>query len=219
MVLNKLIYPIFLECCKYVTDNFWKYIFEDLAYGKTPYGTYIVKNYLCCNYKNKEFSYKIDGNKDSKTLYEEVYNLLHNKFALLSKLDKLKNREIFNSEKKSIDNMKLAFKKKNVKIILIENYTINMKKKHNLSLKQTQKLFSIILIGFIFKTLTIKSIDYSDNKIQNIKGIDFKDSKVIYNIDLYNFSSSPAVIIKDNDLLSDLWVKYLGKIHKKHLSI
>ena len=82
-----------MECCKYTDDNFWKFIFEDLAYGKSPYGTYITKNFLCCNYKGKEFSYKIDLNKESKILYDEIFNILHNKFGLLSQKDKLKCRK------------------------------------------------------------------------------------------------------------------------------
>ena len=59
----ELIYPFFIDCCKYTDDIFWKFVFEDLAYGKTPYGIYLTKNFLCCNYKGKEFSYKIDSKK------------------------------------------------------------------------------------------------------------------------------------------------------------
>ena len=66
----------------------WKYIFEDLAYGRTPYGTYITKDFLCCNYKGKEFSYKIDTTKTGEQLYNELYNILFNKFGLLSIEDK-----------------------------------------------------------------------------------------------------------------------------------
>ena len=40
-----------------------KYIFEDLAYGKTPYGAYFNKDFLCCSFKGKEFSYKLDFKK------------------------------------------------------------------------------------------------------------------------------------------------------------
>ena len=32
----ELLYPIFLEASKHTKDTFWKYIFEDLAYGRTP---------------------------------------------------------------------------------------------------------------------------------------------------------------------------------------
>ena len=32
------------EVCKYADEDiFWKYVFEDLAYGRAPYGTYITK--------------------------------------------------------------------------------------------------------------------------------------------------------------------------------
>ena len=61
-IKKEIIYPIFLECCQYTTDIFWENVFEDLSYGKTPYGTYITKDFLCCNYKEKEFSYKIEKN-------------------------------------------------------------------------------------------------------------------------------------------------------------
>ena len=43
MIKNELLYPIFLDCCLYADDDFWKYILEDLAYGRSPYGTYIKK--------------------------------------------------------------------------------------------------------------------------------------------------------------------------------
>ena len=74
---KEIIYPVFLECCQFTIDSFWENIFEDLAYGKTPYGTYINKDFLCCSYKDKEFSYKIER-KDSEKLYKDIYNLLVN---------------------------------------------------------------------------------------------------------------------------------------------
>ena len=85
---KEIIYPVFLECCQYTNDIFWENIFEDLAYGKTPYGTYISKDFLCCNYKDKEFSYKIEK-KPSNQLYSDIYGLLHKKLGLLSQRDKI----------------------------------------------------------------------------------------------------------------------------------
>ena len=49
-----------MECSQFITDKFWENIFEDLAYGKSPYGTYISKGSLTCKYKDKEFIYKIE---------------------------------------------------------------------------------------------------------------------------------------------------------------
>ena len=93
--MNKfdLLYPILLECCQYISDNFWKNVFEDLAYGKCPYGIFISNSFLYCNYKDKRFSYKIDINQSSKQLYNDIYNLLYNKFQLRSNLDKFKNKK------------------------------------------------------------------------------------------------------------------------------
>jgi len=53
---KEIVYPIFLECCQHADNMFWENIFEKLAYGKTPYGTYISNNFLCCGYKDKKFT-------------------------------------------------------------------------------------------------------------------------------------------------------------------
>ena len=91
-IKKEIVYPIFLECCQYTTDIFWENVFEDLSYGKTPYGTYITKDFLCCNYKDKEFSYKIEKNKDTEQLYNDIFNLLSKKLGLLSQRDKIKKK-------------------------------------------------------------------------------------------------------------------------------
>ena len=71
MYMKKIVYPIFLECCQYTNNIFWENIFENLAYGKAPYGTYIPKKFLCCGYKQK----------DSETVYKEVFSLLSNRLG------------------------------------------------------------------------------------------------------------------------------------------
>ena len=62
-IRKEILYPIFLECYNHSDDIYWQNIFEDLSYGISPYGTYFSKDYLCCNYKKKEFSYKIKAFK------------------------------------------------------------------------------------------------------------------------------------------------------------
>ncbi len=93
-IKKDIVYPIFIECCSYATDTFWETIFEDLAYGKTPYGTYISKDFLSCKYKKKDFSYKIER-KHPQIIYNEVYDLLANKLGLLSQQEKNKKKKIF----------------------------------------------------------------------------------------------------------------------------
>src|SRR3990167_10750992 len=96
-----LIYPVFLECCAFSPDSYWELIFEDLAYGKAPTGTYISRNFLCCSYKNKDFSYKIER-KDPKILFDDIYSLLSKKLGLISQKEKDKRKLDFTKLEKDI---------------------------------------------------------------------------------------------------------------------
>jgi len=186
-----------------------------LAYGKSPYGTYINKDFLCCNYKNKEFSYKIE-NKDSKQLYTDIYNLVANKLGVFSKLEKTKKRLLFQDIESKLKESRvdwLKIRKKNTKDLLIEQYVIRMKKKYFLSIKQTKNLLSRIFISIIFKVILPKCIKYNNNMINNIEGIKFQRGKIIFHKELYNNISNgfDPHIIMDKKIMSDNWDKYLKK--------
>jgi hypothetical protein len=216
-IKKEIIYPIFLECCQYSNDIFWENIFEDLAYGKTPYGTYISKGFLCCNYKDKEFSYKIEQ-KDSEQLYKDIYLLLSKKLGLLSQRDKMKKKiDFFNIEEDLKEGRKnwSSIRKKNIKDLLIENYVVDMKNKHLLTLKQTQYLLSIIFIAMIFKVITVKDIHYENGKIEHIDGIEIKHKEINILRDIYNTETTlnNCIIIEPN-LMSDNWEKYLINLKK-----
>jgi len=204
---TKLVYPIFLECCKYTKDNFWKYIFEDLAYKKTPYGIYIYCDYLCCNYKGKEFNYKIDSTKTSKELFDDIYKLFNKRFELLSEKDKLNRRSLFEENEN-----KISYLKKH-KYNTIFQYIIDMKRKWNLTLRQTQILLSYILLAFLLKLLKSSDMIFKKNKIISINGINFKKTKILYEQNLLkNFKIQSSLEIVNNKKLSDVWTKYIQKI-------
>ena len=216
-VKKEILYPMFLECLKYTSDSFWENVFEDLAYGKTPYGTYINRSFLCCNYKNKEFSYKIEK-KDPEQLYNDVYNLLVKKLGLMSIRDKLNKKIDFNNIE---EELKLSRKnwnnirKKNIKDMLIENFVINMKNKYSLNTKQCRKLISSIFIGMIFKVITSKDIDYDDGEIKGIDGFVFKTNEVSIERDIYDIDNEyRKCILIDKSLMSDNWEKYLTNLKK-----
>ena len=218
MSANELIYPIFLEVCKYADEDiFWKYVFEDLAYGRAPYGTYITKNFMCCNYKGKEFSYKIEVTKQPEVLFDEIYNLLHTKFGLLSDKDKIKKRQIFDSvnDNKDWNNNWNSIKKKNIKNIIIENFIIKQKTKNLLSIKQARKLLSLIIIGIIFKTITSDDINYENGQINEIEGIKFEEKKICVTKNICDFGSNllPEIVI-EKKTMSDNWDKYISSLKK-----
>jgi hypothetical protein len=216
-IKREIIYPIFLECCQFTDDKFWENVFEDLAYGKTPYGTYISKDFLCCSYKKKEFSYKIEK-KLPKDVYNDVYDLLTNKLGLLSPLEKSKKRKIFKDIEEDITESRKNWndiKKKNIKELLIELYVTRMKNKHSLTLKQARYLLSIIFVGMIFKVITNKDVHYENGKIEHIDGIEISHKKIDIKKDLYNLENNfTPTIVLDKSLMYDNWEKYLKELKK-----
>jgi len=216
-IKKEIIYPVFLECCQYTDDTFWENIFEDLAYGKAPYGTYISKDFICCSYKKKEFSYRIEK-KDVKTIYIEVYNLLTRKLGILSQREKVKKRKAFTDLEETIKESRKSWsdiKKKNMKELLIELYVTRMKIKHSLSIKQARYLLSVIMLALAFKVITGDDIEYVNEHIVHIDGIDFTNKQVIVERDLYNLEVSFAHhIVLDKKLMSDNWDKYLKDLRK-----
>ena len=218
---KEIIYPMFLECCKFTLDSFWENVFEDLAYGVTPYGAYISKDFLCCSYKNKEFSYKIEK-KPPIDLYKDVYKLLGEKLGILSYKEKLQKRVDFYQTESRIKKTREEWcniKKKNIKDLLIEKYVIDMKKKYNLSIKQAKFLLSIIFISMVFKVITSKDIVYSDGRIQNIESINFDKISttglvnIVLTRNIYDteVNLSPE-IVGDKKLMNEEWDKYLSNL-------
>ena len=217
LVKKEILFPIFLECCQYADDTFWENIFEDLAYGKAPYGTYISKEFLCCGYKKKEFSYKIEK-KPAEMIYQEVYSLLTKRLGLLSYREKVKKKKIFTDLEDSIKDTRkkwVDIKKKNMKELLIELYVTRMKNKHQLSIKQAKYLISIILLAMVFKVITSANINYSDGRIISIDGIDFSKKQVIIKKNLYSLevNFSPHIVL-DKKVMSDNWEKFLENLRK-----
>lgn len=217
-VKREIVYPVFLECCQYADDIFWENVFEDLAYGKPPYGTYISKGFLCCSFKNKEFSYKIER-KDCKILYDDIYNLLTEKLGILSHKEKAQKKLDFHELEKNIKQSRQEWcniRRKNIKDIMYEKYVIDMKRKHSLSVKSCKYLLSVILLSIMFKTITAKDIVFKDDKIQSIEGIDFLKGKVILKRPLCSLEE----IIQEQEessskLFSENWEKYLKLLREQ----
>lgn len=217
MVIKEIIYPVFLNCIKFNDNIFWKNIFEDLSYGVTPIGTYInKKDFLCCNYKNKEFIYKIDETKNPELIYNDIYNFFTTKLGFISLQEKSRKKLKFNNIKdeiKSDINKWSYIKKKNTKDILIEKYVFNMKDKYDLSFIDYKNLLSNIFVCLIFKIISSDDIILKDGQIINIKGINFTHKKVIYNIDVCNIKHnfSPEIVLNKKNM-AERWEKFLLSI-------
>ena len=212
--MNKeLLYPFFIECIDLTSDNFWKGVFEDLAYGYAPYGAYVNKGYIICNYKDKEFNYRITD-KPVIELYNDIYNLFTTKLNIVSSkeiLNRKKNNETYQEEIVDWNNIK----KKNIKDFLIENWVIENKKKYNLTIKQVRYLISIIFIALIFKVIVAKDITIRNGGIEKINGISFEEGRINVEKDVYKTQSACSIeLLSEKFLMSDEWEKYINGLRK-----
>lgn len=215
---KEIVYPFFLETIQYCEDSFWQTLFNDLAYSKPPSGCYINKGFLCCSYKGKEFSYKIER-KEPRILYDEVYALLTERVGILSQKEKNLKKIVFHQLEQDIRQTREKWsniRRKNIKDTLFEKYVIDMKKKHNLDLKQCKYLLAVIMLSLMFKTITSKDIVYEDDRIQDISGIEFSDGKVM--IERQIFSSDDTEMSteqpSESKLMSENWDRYLKNLRK-----
>ena len=179
MKRREIIFPHVLYCCKYASEDFWKTLFEDLAYGKSPYGTYIFKDTICCTNKNVNFYYKIDPKKDPQIIYEELIEQFNKNLNIYSFEELKERKQVYDSTISNRDEWK-TIRKKNVKDQIIEEFVIDNMKTYELCLPESKKLLSIIILAFQFKFLSNKDIEYSDKKIVSIDGISFDTNTVLY---------------------------------------
>ena len=211
-IRNVLLFPFLLDCPKFTQDPFWKYIFEDLACGKAPYGAFIHKNFLCCNFKHKEFIYKLDETLPSEKLFTDIQTILKTKLSIQSSIEQYEDsktiHKLLNSKKFHFKNWS-DIKKKTLKVFLIEQYVIQQKKKYNLTNETAQQLISIIYLGLTFKNITSDDIIIKKNVIYNIKGVLFKQKKMIINYDIYDVKFFKKIDDNKKETMVKKWIKYI----------
>ena len=183
MSAKEIIYTHFLHCCQETEDLYWKYIFEDLSYGRAPYGVYFTKGFMCCGFKGKEFSYRVDPNIPIPQLFKEVKTILKSKLGIQSSSDILSSREKFEktSERLALnecDDWNLI-KKKEVKCLLLENFIISQSK--SLNRMQQKKLLSSLMLAIQLKIINNEDIIINEGRIvvidkwEEIKLLHLKD--------------------------------------------
>ena len=171
MSVKEIIYPHFLHCCQETEDHYWKYIFEDLSYGRAPYGVYFTKGFMCCGFKGKEFSYRVDPHIPVPQLFKEVKTILNVKLGIQSSSDILSSREKFEktSERLALHecNDWTLLKKKEVRGLLLENFIISQNKNFN-RIKQ-KKLLSSLMLAIQLKIINNEDISIYHGRVTEIK--------------------------------------------------
>ena len=200
---DKLVYPFILYCCDYATDYYWRNIFEDLAYGRSPFGTYIYKNTIIYTVKGKEFTYVITDKKTPEENYNNIYNLFSKKIGIKSL------KETYIKNKCDDDNLSNysswnSIKKKRMKNILIEKFILKKKEEYNLSYDVCRKFVITINLSILFKTLSGKNIEMEEGNINSIDGVTFfkgKGKVPVGRSDL--LKSNKGYIIYDDKILEN----------------
>jgi hypothetical protein len=174
--MRTITHPIFLACREKTEDLFWKGIFENLAYGKTPRGVYLKGNCLYSVTKKKEFTYNFD-NQPADKIYTEVLAFLIG-YGVKTKTDLSRKKQAFdqyqqtNSTRKS-ENLWTKIKKKNVRDDLIQEYVLSCQKKYSLSDEKTKELYFFVTTGIVFKIFTGADVILVDGYIEIVHGIEF----------------------------------------------
>jgi len=205
--VKEIIFPHFLHCCQETEDLYWKYIFEDLSYGRAPYGVYFTKGFMCCGFKGKEFSYVVDTNKPIPDLYSEVKNILQNKLGIQSSEDIILQRELFDNTSKQISLFECNdwndIKKKETKNFLLTNFIMNKK-------KLLPKIKSNKLLATLMLVIQLKIINNDDIIVENGKIIDIEnwDNILKSNIKNWNICTKKKSEINNKKIkISTLWKK------------
>lgn len=211
---KELLYPCFLTCLEYIEDDYWKNIFEDLAFAITPQGTYISKNYLISNIKTKEFVYKINPEIDSETIFMDVYTLLSDKLGLksLNEIEEYKN----NLDLETTYNSWNSIKKKSIKDSIIMNYVNTKSEEHNFTTQSSKRLLNTINLGIMLKFITSKNISYENGSINSVDGFTFSENDFQFdkNLDANSFNSNVIEYNKIKISLVDIWFKMIDILVK-----
>jgi len=173
---KEIIYPIFIKVSQLCKDAFWMYLYDDLAYGVCPYGSYIDTNTMSIisRLKGKQFNF-VFVNQDPQYIYITLTELFSSKLNLYSKVEFLHQRAEFNTFLNLSYNAWKDIKKTNIKNILLQNFILRLKKQYHFTISQSKKILSIVNMAFLFKLITPTDIVYDSEKcvITDICGLDF----------------------------------------------
>lgn len=179
-----ILYPIFTECVKFTTDEFWKALFLDLSIGKCPKSLYICNNTIYASNKKKNFSYIIPTDKDAGEVFTELRHLLMKNVSICSSIDintkkeEIKGRE--NDDTITNSTTWADIRKKNLRELFIVKFVVQMRKQYKLSWDASRHLYSLIQLSLIYKTQSSKDIIFNNRKIERIEGIEYDEDKKIF---------------------------------------
>lgn len=214
MTAAVVVYPIFLECIQHVSDEFWKLLYENMAYNKFPIGVYMMKDHFCCFHKGKEFSIKINDGMDPFLFFTHIHALLKTKMGIQSEKEKKQIKESLMYSQSIKDDTT----KRTIKDLILTSFVIREGEKYNLPDIIIRRIFSLLIIGFMFKTILVKDVlFYENNEIRGINGFHFENKRVKIVRDILRIRKNQVIVPVEMDhpgptKMSSHWIKYMHNL-------
>lgn len=211
-----IVYPIFTKCAEHCKDDFWKQLFEDLAFSKTPKNIAILSQQIVCTNGKKSCSKLCQSydfsQKTSTQIYEELIPFLQNNSSIFSIKDLKRKKKVIQDLKKELQEQRSQkwqqIKNNNLKKILILDFVIEMKNKYNWDWNNGKNFLNYLLI-YLKKQGSSKKIDIIDGRISTIEGLSVDN----FDTDIFGDFSEEN---KYKSLKKDTrWEAYI----KKHLKL
>lgn len=181
-MVSDIVYPFFLEACKYTDDEYWKVIFTNAANGKFP-ANYMYKEYQL-HFRHKKRPEKIQLPIDDHQLLCDVCILFFQKTSgMMSEMDKMKQGQkcIDDASDKKQPQKWTQIKWLGHKKMLIDRFITFTSKYYKLNKKEEAQLENCIYMGLSLKAVDIKlSVE---GKIQEVVGLRFDEEIRIFYFD------------------------------------
>lgn len=177
-----IVYPVFTKCAENCKDDFWKQLFEDLSFSKTPKNIIILNQQIVCTNGKKSLS-KLSqsydfSNKTYNQIYEELIPFLQTNSSIFSTKDLKKKRKVIQDLKKDLAEQNSQkwqqIKNNNLKKIMILDFVIEVKNKYNWDWNHTKNFLNYVL-NYMKRQGSSKKIDVFEGRILSIEGINIEN--------------------------------------------
>jgi hypothetical protein len=164
-----VINPIFISCKEECANEYWKGVFDDLAYGKYPKQIYVSSGMIQSSSKKKQSFCYIFKNKTPAQIVKDVIELLTNYTDLISS-DEIKQKKNVNEQyKKDVWHQWKDIKRKYIKDVLLMEYCLDLRKTYNWTLRKATQVYQALSLRVYGSQLT--DIKLADGRIESVTGM------------------------------------------------
>lgn len=216
--IRDVIYPEIKQCEDYITDVFWKKLFDDMSRGKCPKNIVIFNNTVSSVYKRNGFIYDF-RNKDPETIAKDLVEILKTNGCIYSLSDLKKEQKDSNDNNNNIkyDSWK-QIKTRKIRQQYIHNFVLKQSQKYKLNDSSSKNLINMINLALNeFKTHKSDDVEFKNNEITNIKDI-YYDNKFKCFVNCREFEDKEDIKRNINPLKKG-WESFIIKSYREFKQI